>query len=498
MDYINVSVIVPIYNTQDYLCKCIDSILSQTYRNFELILVDDGSTDECPAICDRYGLADDRITVIHKQNGGLASARNAGLEAAGGKYISFVDSDDYIAPNLLETVVAVMEKHSCDWAGFGMIKEDPNGALIERIGFKPCEVCVLSEEDRMEFLLKYLLNYRTGWEACSHVFRGDIIRENHLRFVSERVVFAEDMLFSFMYWLYAKSCVVIEDQLYHYIQRRESLMGESKRRNVIPQIHSLAQEAYRAAVGAGLTYIQMHFEIIYLHFMEWQIRPYVAERGIDWVRAELEKIELPQYLPKERSAFQKVYCDRVKQFGRLDGFATVVLPVFTEASASQVEAYINKLLSKQTLRKLDILILCQKELHLSCKDIRVRQLCTERFEVRDIIRTAFCESNGEYLYFADCSHPIAARFLEQMCDILKYNVCSTVISAGEPLGFLDMGSLADRQRLRGFLHTNHAFALDTVFRSDLLEASGLACMEDLQEYLPDIILSGHTMIIRRE
>lgn len=498
MDHINVSIIVPVYNTQDYLGKCIDSILSQTYRDFELILVDDGSTDGCPVICDRYKLADGRVTVLHKQNGGLASARNAGLDAAAGKYVSFVDSDDYIAPNLLETVVAVMENKSCDWVGFGMIKEDPNGALIENIGFKPCEICVFSEEDRMEFLLKYLLNYRIGWEAWSHIFRSDIIRENHLRFVSERAVFAEDMLFSFTYWLYAKSCVVIEDQLYHYVQRRESLMGESRRRNVIPQIHSLAQEAYRAAANAGLTHIQTHFEIFYLHFMEWQIRPYISERGVGWVREELEKIELPQYLPRERSALQRIYRNRVKQFGRLDGFASIVLPVLAEEAVPQAEAYINRLLSEQTLRKLDILILCQKELHLLCEDIRIRQLCVECLEVRDIIRTAFRESYGEYLYFADCSHQIPSCFLEQMCDTLKYNACSTVISAGEPLGFFDMESLTDRQRLRTFIQASNAYVPNAVFRSDLLEVSGLACMEYLQEYASDIILSGHTIVIRRE
>lgn len=497
MDQTNVSVIVPIYNTQDYLRKCIDSILSQTYRNFELILVDDGSTDGSPAICDHYKHADDRITVIHKPNGGLSSARNAGLDAAAGKYIYFVDSDDYIEPVLLENAVAVMEEKSCDWVGFGMVKEDPDGNLIERIGFKPCEVSVASEEDRMRFLLKYLLNYRTGWEACSHIFRGDIIRDNHLRFVSERIVFAEDALFSFMYWLYAGSCVVIEKQMYHYVQRSGSLLNMSKFRNVIPQVHVLAQEAYKAVVNAKLLFIQGYFEIIYLHFIEWHIRPYVAGKGIEWVRAELQKIACPQFLPEERSELYQVYFDRVKRFGCFDGFATVVLLIFTKESATQAENYIQKLLSEQTLRKLDILIISQEEVNLECKDIRIRPICIEHFDAQGIIRTVFAESFGEYLYFADCNVPISANFLEKMCDVLKYNACGTVISSKEQPAFADMACLEDRRKVRRFIQAND-YIHNAVFKKDLLEASGLACMENLQEYAADIILSDHVVFIQGE
>lgn len=495
MDQIEISVIVPIYNTQEYLCKCIDSILSQTYRNFELILVDDGSTDGSAATCDHYMLTDDRISVIHKQNGGLASARNTGLEAATGKYISFVDSDDYIEPDLLETVIDILERGACDWVGFGMIKETLSGAKVDDVRFKPCEIRVSSEEERMEFLLKYLLNYRIGWEAWSHVFRGDIIRKHHLQFVSENAVFAEDMLFSFTYWLYAESCTVIEKPLYHYVQREGSLMDESKRRNVIPQIHVLAQEAYRATANAGQMYIQANFEILYIHFMEWQIRPYIIGRGINWVRAELEKIELPQYFPGERSAFHEIYCDRVKRFGYLDGFVTVALPVLSQEAVPQVEKCIDELLSEQTLQKLDILILCQKEISLSCQDIRVRKIYADCLDSQGIIRTAFREGYGEYVFFADCSCRIPPRFLEQMCDALKYNACSTAILSSGQSAFFDMNSLADRKLLRAFIHADNTCLHNAVFRTDLLNASGLSCMENLQEYAVDIILSGHVILI---
>ena len=91
-----VSVIIPVYNVEEYLQECLDSMLDQTYKHLEIILIDDGSQDRCPYICDQYATKDDRIKVIHKKNGGAASARNLGLEIASGEYISFVDSDDYV------------------------------------------------------------------------------------------------------------------------------------------------------------------------------------------------------------------------------------------------------------------------------------------------------------------------------------------------------------------------------------------------------------------
>lgn len=106
------SVIVPIYNVEKYLRKCIDSILKQTYRNFELILVDDGSPDECPNICDEYAKNDKRIKVIHKENEGLVAARNTGIKEAVGDYICYVDGDDWISEVLLETVLEKAIKKS--------------------------------------------------------------------------------------------------------------------------------------------------------------------------------------------------------------------------------------------------------------------------------------------------------------------------------------------------------------------------------------------------
>ena len=117
-----VSIIVPIYNVEQYLRECIDSIIKQTYKNLEIILVDDGSPDNCGQICDEYAKKDDRIKVIHKENGGLSSARNAGLDIATGEYISFIDSDDYVSNNFIEELYSLCIKCDADIAECDFVK----------------------------------------------------------------------------------------------------------------------------------------------------------------------------------------------------------------------------------------------------------------------------------------------------------------------------------------------------------------------------------------
>lgn len=109
-----VTVIVPVYKVEPYLEQCVDSIRSQTYQNLEIILVDDGSPDNCPILCDDCAAQDPRIVVIHKENGGLSSARNAALDVMKGEYVTFIDSDDFVAPELVERLVALAEKYQCD------------------------------------------------------------------------------------------------------------------------------------------------------------------------------------------------------------------------------------------------------------------------------------------------------------------------------------------------------------------------------------------------
>lgn len=130
-----ISIIIPVYNVKPYLKRCVDSILTQTYKDFELILVDDGSTDGCGVICDDYKKVDSRIRVIHQVNGGLSAARNTGLDSAVGEYILIVDSDDYISPILLEKCLQAIDGY--DLVAFSYQNVDEDG---DKIG-NPIEFC---------------------------------------------------------------------------------------------------------------------------------------------------------------------------------------------------------------------------------------------------------------------------------------------------------------------------------------------------------------------
>ena len=109
-----ISVVVPVYNVEEYLDQCVESLVGQTYKNLEVILVDDGSPDNCPAMCDEWAERDNRIKVIHKENGGVSSARNAALDIASGDYIGFVDSDDWIEPDMYEILIKNAKKYDAD------------------------------------------------------------------------------------------------------------------------------------------------------------------------------------------------------------------------------------------------------------------------------------------------------------------------------------------------------------------------------------------------
>ena len=169
-----VTVVVPVYNVEKYLDECVESIVSQTYANFEIILVDDGSTDLSGEICDKWKAKDDRIKTIHKQNGGLSSARNAGLEAAKGDYISFIDSDDYITVDYLEVLVNALEKENADFT-FCDIDSPRLGDAEHRV----TEPIVMSAGQCRDYLINPLSReYVLMVIACNKLFRRSLFEEH--------------------------------------------------------------------------------------------------------------------------------------------------------------------------------------------------------------------------------------------------------------------------------------------------------------------------------
>ncbi|WP_417940016.1 glycosyltransferase family 2 protein [Flavobacterium sp. RS13.1] len=208
-----VSVIVPIYNVEVYLRECIDSVINQTLKDIEIILVDDGATDKSGSICDEYALIDNRIKVLHKINGGLSDARNAGLEIATAKYVSFIDSDDWVEPDFVEKLYNGCIQNKAEIACCGRIYE--------------CE---------SYNYIKYTLNKETIYtqtEAIKHMLKGDTMDVASWDKMYERRFFDkykfpkgeihEDMAIIFDIFLEISKCVHVASPLYHYRQREQSI-----------------------------------------------------------------------------------------------------------------------------------------------------------------------------------------------------------------------------------------------------------------------------------
>ena len=208
-----ISVIVPVYNVQVYLKKCLTSIISNTYSCLEIILVDDGSTDQSGTICDQFANLDKRIKVIHKKNGGLSSARNAGLDIANGDYIFFVDSDDWLEKSIFEKMVKSVHLSKADIVQCGYVRETDS---TNNYLFKPENKIFLG---RYEISRELLLQNNIIVNAWNKLYRKDVIGD--VRFFegknNEDNIFITDLLPKI------KSISVISDPLYHYVIRSNSI-----------------------------------------------------------------------------------------------------------------------------------------------------------------------------------------------------------------------------------------------------------------------------------
>lgn len=220
-----ISVIVPIYKVQDYLKECIESIINQTYSDIEVILVDDGSPDRCPQMCDEWAKRDSRIRVVHKKNGGLSSARNAGLDVAKGEYISFVDSDDFICKDALENLYNRIKDDKSIGITSGLIYRYQDGSINN---FKDQWLC--SKEiviPSSEFLLE-TMSQKTSYTVWNKLYRRDVIGNTRFREGRNN----EDTLF--MYDLgkniaILNVCMVeIPHYVYYYRYREDSICTTAK------------------------------------------------------------------------------------------------------------------------------------------------------------------------------------------------------------------------------------------------------------------------------
>ena len=235
-----ISVIIPVYNVEKYVAKCLDSVIAQTYRDLEIIIVDDGATDSSGKICDEYASKDERIQVIHKSNGGLSSARNAALDIATGEYIAFVDSDDYLALEAFEKCHTKLVETGADVCMFSHCTINDAGCTPHNL---PLEKDFYSTNEVKDFILPKFFG-KTDADAelegfvCRQIFKKEIIGE--LRFRSEREYFAEDIVFDLEVYGKVSSFCIVNEPLYYYRYVTTSLSNKY-RENLFQKLQKLLE-----------------------------------------------------------------------------------------------------------------------------------------------------------------------------------------------------------------------------------------------------------------
>ena len=248
MNY-KISIIVPVYKVEQYLPKCIDSILAQTFQDWELLLVDDGSPDNSGKICDEHAQMDNRIRVYHKDNEGVSTARNLGLDNACGEYVMFVDSDDWLSTDCLQVCVDEIEKSKLDALQFGFI------SIYENMETPRVKVQTLPLTGE-EYVQANSFNVCVG----GGVYKRDIIEENNLRFPKE-LKLAEDQIFILSYFKHTHRIKYLDRAMYYYLQRADSVVHTPKSEDMLKSCEKLI------AFGKDWKILKSHIDIMIIIFI---------------------------------------------------------------------------------------------------------------------------------------------------------------------------------------------------------------------------------------
>ncbi len=254
-----ISVIIPVYNVENYLHECVDSVLNQTYGNFEILLVDDGSTDSSGKICDEYLEKDDRVVVIHKKNEGPSKTRNAGLENTNGKYIYFLDSDDYIENNALELLVNTAESNSADLVFFDAHSFSDDGSEIKQ-----------------GYVIKGTYETKSGYETLAELHKNKdyhcsvvllfisrmLLNDNNIRFL-ESAYCSEDMLFTYKVFCSSQITAQCKNTLYHRRYRSCSIVTSKKSQRHFHSCRDVYKEirSYSESIGKTGDYMATEYTV---------------------------------------------------------------------------------------------------------------------------------------------------------------------------------------------------------------------------------------------
>ena len=286
-----VSVIIPVYNVERYLNKCVQSIVDQTLDSLEIILVDDESPDACPQMCEEWAKKDNRIKVIHKKNGGLGFARNSGLELATGEYVTFCDSDDWIEPEAYQTTYEKCKEKDLDICWFQPRRVTTDGVFLP---LSPKRECYFMDEAQMRRFRKEVIGRnpedpqsRTrGMSSCMALFRRSVFQTSGVRFPSEREVASEDLMFLVRFLPHVEKVGILPHVFYNYLINPKSIStnySEAKHTrllNLLAELKSFCDANYEWSEIKNHYYSQQLriFKVI-LKYISYSDEPFFQKVG---------------------------------------------------------------------------------------------------------------------------------------------------------------------------------------------------------------------------
>ncbi len=249
-----ISIVVPIYNVERYLPECIESIINQSYKNLEIVLVNDGSTDNCSDICDKYSLSDNRIKVITKENGGLSDARNVGIKNSTGKFIMFVDADDMLFEDSCEVLYREIKNKNADFITANYINITEDGKLYDYPMFNSSY-----SDTKLTFENKAISSILMSCSVWNKIFNAKFIKDNNINFVKDAI--AEDSIFSNLCFLKAKNVYYIKDVIYKYRQR--NITNKSISNNCSIDYFKKISDSYKIIYESYNWYNQIEYYKLY-------------------------------------------------------------------------------------------------------------------------------------------------------------------------------------------------------------------------------------------
>lgn len=313
-----VSIIVPIYNVEPYLKKCIDSIINQTLTNIEIILVNDGSTDNSGNIIDEYAKKDKRIIAIHKENGGQASARNMGLDIASGKYIGFVDSDDWIELDMYENLYKKIKHTNSDICICGRRAYNEDGKLSNAINLQDEIIDFNKNNDKKHILDKFFYSYTVV--VWNKLYKNEIINNNNIRFKDVNYVGSEDALFNYCVLSSAKRITSIENIYYNQLSREGSTARTYKPGYMNRTANMIkCMSDYSKKINSMMIYNDLS-PLFLLFFYQWNMSNIKSVKNENLEQIILKEITEASFNKEfmkcvRKLAFDRNFTDSIKKMG---------------------------------------------------------------------------------------------------------------------------------------------------------------------------------------